>query len=482
MKTAQYGLTESGFVIKPLSVILEEERQAFRAAFGDDVDLSDESVAGAYVGNQSAKIAALWEQLEGLWNAGDVDSAGGVFLDRLAAFVNVEREAALATQVTACLWGSEGTTVPKGTLARLATTADIFFMSAAATIAREKLLGIRVKVTEAAACSVAIENTAVSVSEGECGTVEGLRDLLAERIEEKFDALSVEPVGDDSLEVLATDGVTSFSADVSGALEIVSLGSPAAFVAKESGRIYAPSGTLTVMVSNISGVESITNYATGTTGRDAESDTELRTSLSARQKQATGTETAIENALSALAGVTYARVRSNRGMSVLDGMPPKSYEPIIVGGDSTEIAETIKAIGPAGVQPYGNTSVTVKDSQGFDWDIGFSRPVSRNIWVKVALTLYDEEEFPAGGVSAVRNNIVDWGADNLGVAVDLIFQRLNIPVYKVPGIASADITVASTLDPDTPPAADEYKAENVAVGEVEIAVLDEGRISVEVLS
>ena len=55
MKRTQYGLTEAGFVIKPLSVILEEEKEAFRSAFGDDVDLSDESVAGAYVGNQAAK-------------------------------------------------------------------------------------------------------------------------------------------------------------------------------------------------------------------------------------------------------------------------------------------------------------------------------------------------------------------------------------------------------------------------------------------
>ena len=119
MKRTQYGLTEAGFVIKPLSVILEEEKEAFRSAFGDDVDLSDESVAGAYVGNQAAKLAALWEQLEGLWNAGDKDSASGMFLDRLAAFVNVSREPAKKTQVTACLWGNPGTEVPKGSLAKL---------------------------------------------------------------------------------------------------------------------------------------------------------------------------------------------------------------------------------------------------------------------------------------------------------------------------------------------------------------------------
>ena len=234
------------------------------------------------------------------------------------------------------------------------------------------------------------------------------------------------------------------------------------------------------MVSNVPGVSSVTNYATGVTGRDAESDTELRLNLVTRQKQATCTEPAIENAISKLTGVTYARVYSNRDIVEADGRPPKSYEAVVVGGDAQAIAESIFSNGPAGIQAYGNTVQTVKDSQGFEWEIGFSRPVSRNIWIKVVLTLYDEEEFPAGGTTAVRDNIVEWGTGNLGVAADLIFQRLAIPVYAVSGIAHADIKVAATLAPDTPPEDEEYASRNIAIGEVEIAVIDAGRISVEV--
>ena len=482
MKTTQYGLTEAGFVTKPLSVILEEERSAFRGAFGDDIDLSDESVAGAYVGNQAAKIAALWEQLEGLWNAGDRDSAAGVFLDRLAAFVNVEREAAKKTQVTACLWGKSGTEVPKGTLAKLATTGDIFALTNTVTLSADRLLGIEAKVTEAASLSLTIGTRTFSVAAGADDTAETLRDSLKDAVEAALpDTHSCEAVVDDTLLDLVSDGLSDFPASASGALEISATGSPAVFAAKEAGRIYAPSRTLTVMVSNVSGVDSITNYATGTTGREAESDTELRVSMNTRQKQAKCTDPAIENAVAKLSGVTFARVYSNRNI-VYDGdRPPKSFETVVVGGDEQTIAEAIKENMPAGIQPYGTTVRTVKDSEGSDWEIGFSRPVNRNIWIKIALTLYDEEVFPSGGMSAVRDNIVAWGADNLGVATDLIFQRLNIPVYAVPGIAHADIRVAATADPDTPPADGEYKAANIEVGQVEIAVIDESRISVEVV-
>lgn len=211
MKTTQYGLTAVGFVIKPLSAIIEEEKQAFRAAFGDDVDLSGESVAGAYVGNQAAKLAALWELLEGLWNAGDKDSAGGVFLDRIAAFVNVEREPAKQTQITACLWGDEGTLVPKGTLAKLSTTEDVFSLAKVARITRNDLLGIKVKIIDEADVSITLGTATVAVHFEVGSTKETLRDSLAEQITEIVgDTLTVEDMGEDGLRILSGDGVTAF--------------------------------------------------------------------------------------------------------------------------------------------------------------------------------------------------------------------------------------------------------------------------------
>ena len=79
----EYGLTENGFIAKSLSVILDEERSAYKERFGDDIDISDDSVAGKYIGNQVAKFAQLWELLDGLWSIGDADSAKAVILHLL---------------------------------------------------------------------------------------------------------------------------------------------------------------------------------------------------------------------------------------------------------------------------------------------------------------------------------------------------------------------------------------------------------------
>jgi uncharacterized phage protein gp47/JayE len=482
----QYGLTDAGFVAKTLSVILNEERIAFQTTFGVDIDISDESIAGAYIGNQAAKQAQLWEQLDRLWNAGDRDSSSGSALDRLVALVNVQREAAIATQVTACLWGKENTPAPANVLAKLSTTSDIFMLAREVTISKDNLIGIVIKISEltaGAAYSFKLKNSVISVTATTNDTKETLRDKMSEAIEAALPGLfTTEAQGEDSLKIHITDGVTAFAAvENDDKLETPLLGAEANFTAQETGSIYVPIGTLSIMVSNVSGVDSIYNYATGITGRAAESDTELRLNLGTRQKQATCTETAIQNILETLAGVSYVKVYSNRNI-LLDGeRPPKSYEAVIFGGSDETIAETIFANGPAGVQAYGNTEITVKDSEGYDWVIGFSRPVSRYIWIKISVTLYSEEEFPVNGLDVIKDSIISWGTKNLGVAVDLIYQRLNTPIYQVAGIATAEIKVAVSTAPDTAPADEDFHAANIPIGDVEIAVLDKGRISAEAL-
>jgi uncharacterized phage protein gp47/JayE len=130
----EYGLTKNGFVIKPLQEILKDEQAAFIKAFGSDIDISDDSVAGKYIGNQAAKQTQIWEIIESLYWMGDADSAEGIYLDRLAGMVSVLRNRAVSTVVYEALWGDEGTVVPKGHLASLTPSGELFALNEAVTI------------------------------------------------------------------------------------------------------------------------------------------------------------------------------------------------------------------------------------------------------------------------------------------------------------------------------------------------------------
>jgi uncharacterized phage protein gp47/JayE len=479
----EYGITKNGFISKPLSVLLEEERTAYKAAFGNDIDISDDSVAGKYIGNQVAKFTQLWELLDGLWSIGDVDSAKGIYLDRLAALVNVERVAAIKTQVTECIWGEEEKTIQTRSLAKLSTTGDLFYLRDTVTINRESLLGFWIKVSSVEPgeiYSFQIKGLTISYTAVEEDNEESIQQALKELIEMELPGLfTVEDLGGDGLKVHITDGVSPFAFDTNDEkIEIVMLGAYAVYLAVTPGNIFAPIGTLTQCVSNIS-VDSIYNYATGLTGRAMESDTELRFNMRYRARQALANEIAIQGKIAMeVPGVEYAKVYSNRTMQVHNGRPPKSYETVVIGGDERVIAQKIFDSGPAGVEPFGNTTVTIYDSEGSPWEIGFSRPVNQYIWLKIDFSKNHEEQFPINGKDLIKDNIVIWSKNNLGVGVDLIYQRLGIPVYNVSGIAKADIKVARTQNLN-PPVEEEYRSENIEIGEIEIAVFDRGRISVE---
>jgi len=483
-----YGVTEKGFVVKPFEVILKEEQEDFRGFFGNDIDLSDTSIEGVYVKNQALKKSQLWEQLGKLYATGDVDDAFGVYLDRLINYVNVERLQPTATRVYECLWSEEGVKIPQGYLLRLANNGQVFVIDEALanvdgiiTVSRKQLLGFLLSVNETAAghaYQLQINSTIITYTAVE-GDEEEILSGLAEEIAVAFPGQFVMQNSDDGLLVHSKNGLKAFSiASSDTMLGFPLLGFYSAFRATRTGPIIVPIGALCEYVRKINGIKSVTNYATGITGREEESDTEVRMGLGTRQKQATSNEIAIQNEIVKLSNVEYARVYSNRAIIEIAGRPPKSYESVVVGGDEQAIAELIFQKGPAGIEPFGNIVKDVVDSEGFTWKIGFSRPVDKYIWIIASFARNNEEDIPLGVVSMVQDNIINWGHDAINVGVDLIYQKMYRPVYDVPGIGYADIKVAVTTDL-TPPDKQEYKSQNIVIGEVEIAVLDKSRIFVQ---
>jgi uncharacterized phage protein gp47/JayE len=479
----EYGVTDKGFVVKPFEVILQEEQEAFRTAFGNDIDLSNTSIEGVYVKNQALKRTQIWEQLGKLYAAGDVDDSFGVYLDRLASYVNVERLKANATHVYECLWAEEGTEIPAGHLLRLAS-GQTFRITEAATVSRSTLLGFILVVKEAVvghSYQLQINTAIITYTAIDGDDEERIQNGIEAAIETVFPGVFEMRNTDDGLSMHSKTGLEAFSmasSDVN--MEFPLLGFYTVYTATKTGPIIVFIGALNEIVSKVNGLDSAVNYASGITGRAIESDTELRMRLGTRQKQANANEIAIQNEILKVSGVEYARVYSNRDIIEVAGRPPKSFEAVVVGGDEQEIAELIFDKGPAGIQAFGNIVKDIVDSEGFHWDIGFSRPVNRYIWAKVDYSRNSEEDLPMDVVSAIQNNIIEWSQTALNVGIDLIYQKMFRPVYDVQGIGFAAIKVAVTTDL-TPPAAEDYLSENVEINEVEIAVLDKTRITVQEL-
>jgi len=116
MAAVTYGVTEKGFVRKPLSVIVESINARFTAAFGSTFDVSPESPDGQVIGIVANEASLCWEQAQLAYNAYRPGAVEGVGLDAICELNRTERYVNRPTQVTVYCEGASGTVVPAGSL------------------------------------------------------------------------------------------------------------------------------------------------------------------------------------------------------------------------------------------------------------------------------------------------------------------------------------------------------------------------------
>lgn len=209
--------------------------------------------------------------------------------------------------------------------------------------------------------------------------------------------------------------------------------------ATETGPKMASPGTLTNILTPITGWSAVTNVLAAIEGQDDETDTELRARREASINiNAQSIFDAMYAALLALEDVTALTLLENdTNVTDINGLPPHSFEVIIQGGDDIEIANTIWLKKPAGIFSNGTESELITDSQGLPHTIRFTRPTPVTIYVIVNLTTF--AEYPADGDDRIKQALVDYAAGDLidgqdfGVGEDVIYSRLYTPVNSVQG-------------------------------------------------
>ncbi|WP_243886320.1 baseplate J/gp47 family protein [Cellulomonas fengjieae] len=101
-----YGVTDDGYVVKGLDVVLAESLARARAAFGADVDLTATSPLRKILEVTAGEDAELWKRLEWSYYAGFPSTADGASLDLLGEDVGVDRRTEHAAgEVTLTLSG-----------------------------------------------------------------------------------------------------------------------------------------------------------------------------------------------------------------------------------------------------------------------------------------------------------------------------------------------------------------------------------------
>jgi uncharacterized phage protein gp47/JayE len=479
------GVESSGFVKKTLAAILEEIQNFQLDNISSSLNLLATSVLGQINGVFSDKLSELWDVAQSVYRSFYPGSASGDALDGVCAITGVTRLQPTESTVTLDhIFLDAGTTVPLGSVVSVGPTGERF----------ETLAAVTNSLGYTATFSVAAEAQNTGPISGFAGTIDTIQSAVSGWSDKaaisagaaetySLDGLALDlQVDQGSTQTInfsggnpwsaasaataingATTGVNAYD-DGNGTLRVGSTTSGiGSAIQITGGTANTPLGFATTLVKGF-------NSADAVPGTNLETDEELRVRReSLLRAQGTGTVEAIKSNLLEVDGVTSVSVFENvTDVTDSNGLPPHSFEAIVLGGTNLDIANALWANKPAGIETYGSVSQGITDSMGFSHTMNFSRPVDKRIYM--SYTLDKTSDYPLDGDDQVKAAAVAAGA-LLGVGDDVIALQFKSLALDITGVT--DVT-AFTIDTVTPPVG----TSNITIGNRELATIDSADITV----
>lgn len=222
----------------------------------------------------------------------------------------------------------------------------------------------------------------------------------------------------------------------------------------ETGPIEIEAGLLTVIETPVAGWNTVTNPLKALTGRNRETDAELR--LRRERSKGANSQNMLDSLIGLVGdvpGVGFLNVLENRRDPVdpETGLPGHSFEVIVDGGDPTAIAQAIWRAFPFGIGDEGNTMAYATDRQGHLQPIQFTRPIDEPVYV--IATIRKRAGYPSDGDDLLKQAIVDYANGDLvqgrgfGTGDDVIYSELYTPLNWVPFHDIVDLFIGLAPDP-----------------------------------
>lgn len=452
------GISDQGFTIKRMTEILSDLRAEATSLFqnlvqpGDQVDTSSSSALGRLVALVSPSLADLWEVAQADYQAFDPNSATGIALDNLVALGGITRQEQTFTTASILVSGDNGTLIPIGNTVSSTTTTNQFKTTSPIALSPSSASGVTLVVSSvqnSTLYSINYSNTTttntVNFTSDASATIAEILTGLLTVINSAHPSLNASIVGN-NLAIDRDDIFQTVSFSVSSNLSFTKIRAIGEVVSDTAGVSEQEVGTINTILTPVLGWDSVTNPLPAISGKDRESDEQLRLRFrNGKFEKATNTIDSIYSALINLTGVTEVTIYENdNGVVDANGVPGHSFLPIVVGGLSTDIANAIWQNKPIGILSYGNTTVTINDNQSppFPHAVSFSRPTPVVIYITMNITT--DANFPVNGEDQIRTALIDYFSENFGTGDDVIYSRLYTAINSVPGHYVESLTVGTS--------------------------------------
>jgi uncharacterized phage protein gp47/JayE len=489
-----YGVEPSGFLKKTLADILAEIEADERAAISPTLNLLATTLLGQLNGVFSDKLRELWDLAEAVYRAMYPDSASGEALDQVASITGATRLPATHSFVILDNLNLDaGVTVPAGSIVSIGAT------------------GARFQLLDAVSNGTAAPGTFSANAEAEdFGPVQGVSQTIdtivtpisgwsaaAALTSDNADTYAL--TNGDTLQIQVDGGVlqtiTFLAGDfvniaIATALEVAAvidadLSDGGAVEALGKVRVFSDTEGTGSSIQVIGGsANAVLGFSTdlikgfnsldAVVGRDLETDADFRIRrIELLRVTGAGSMEAIRARVREVDDVIQAFIFENVTMLTdLNGLPPKSFEVVVAGGDDQDIADVIWEAKPAGIETFGSTTMSVMDSMGFLHNISFSRPTDVPIWIDLTV-VKNPVTFPADGEDQIKLALKSYG-DALQIGDDVYALQFRCVPLSVAGVLDVTVFKIDTVNPPV-------NTGNITVAFRDLARFDTSRITVTVV-
>lgn len=453
------GISDQGFAIKRMTEILSDLRAEATSLFqdmvepGDQVDTSNSSALGRLIALVSPSMADLWEVAQADYQAFDPNSATGIALDNLVALGGITRQEQTYSTAQVVISGDNGTLVSSGLTVGSSIDSSQWTILSPVALSPSQAVGVTVTPTVVSNStlysitytSITTANTINFTSDASATAAEIVAGLNAVIIASHPSLVS--SIEGTSLKISRIDEFSAVTFTVTPNLGITKVQKLGEVQSSTVGEVNAEANSLTVILTPQLGWDSVTNPQAASPGRNLETDEQLRLRFrETKFERASNILEALYSALINLEGVEEVRIYEN-DTDIVDafGVPAHSFMPIVLGGVSIDIANTIWENKPMGIRSYGDTVVVIFDTQGFSHNIGFERPDPLPVYITINLTT--DSEFPGTGVDDIKSALIAYFDSNLGIGDDVIWSRLFTPINTVKGHEIDSLFIGTSPSP-----------------------------------
>lgn len=467
---SDYGLTAQGFNPKPFEAITKELQEELISNLGP-LNFDDNTVISNIVNIFAEREALIWQAVQSLYDSMSPSAATGVSLDNQVGFIGLKRLEGNYSYVTAQITAENYTTIPEGSIAYIENKDNNFLLSTEIVVSNESCVGIFLSVTDTTMSdySLTINTIILAYTKKQQDTPITIAVALKALIDQNSilkEILTVD-VTDSNLNIKSTSYMTSFAIYVSNGVTIINTTTNGKFISETKGSIPVPPYSLNKIKTLVPGWISINNNVAGVTGRDDETDYDLRErrkiSLSLTGR---GTLESLQAKILNLKEVTAVLVEENTTDENQGLLTPHSFLVTVNGGSDEDIAKTIWMYKPIGIASVGEVSFTITDTTNKSQIVKFNRAKKFPIFINFDLVV--DKAFNSNSVDDIKLEVMN-KISLLTLGEPLIYQQLFVIIYKHAGIVDAKINVGKAAVGSSSPT---QPQQNIIIDPHEIIVID----------